>query len=401
MTEEGRRIAFTIGALLVYRLGTHIPLPGIDLAVWASLFPSMQGGVLGTLSAVSGGAIQRLALFALGLAPYLTAAALLQVVLFFSRRFKAFAWHSVRGRSALVRYTRWLAIGLAAFQGAGVAASLEDVTSLVVEPGLLFRVTTMLTLTAGTVFLIWLCDQITLRGIGNGIALVLFAGIATELPATIGGVLELGRQGIFSPALILAFGLVAIAVTAAIVSVERARRHLPLAWSRPSGAGGPPGGVSSFSVKLNNAGLVPAVLASWLVGELTLDRPWLIAGFAILIVVLAFFYAAFVLDPDAAATDLKSFGGAVPGVEPGEPTAQYLDWVFSRITLIGALYLVLVCFVPELLTLLASLPLALGGTSFLIVVCTVLDINDQVRHAMFDRDREADSKPSGPLPVKV
>ena len=404
MTPElGRRIAFTIGALLVYRLGTYVPLPGINPSVWEALYRSQEGGALGAFGALSGGGLQRLAIFALGIIPYISAAILLQLVMIVSARLRAVARRGLQGRSAIVRYTRILAIVLAVFQAYGIAVGLEGAGSVVSDPGWSFRSSTVVTLTGGTVFLIWLSDQMTARGIGNGIALLLAVGIVTELPSAIAGTLELGRQGAFSSNLILGLALLMIVVTALVTCMERARRHLPIEYSGRRADGREIHGRSRLAMKLNNAGLIPTILAPWvlaipitlitvLVGqdvewwnatwsELQPGRPWYMALYAALIIICVFFYTAFVLDPDEAAEDLKRYGGVVKGITPGEPTARYLDGVISRTSMAGALYLALVCLIPELLIFYAGVPFYFGGTSFMIIVCTALDIEAQVRKA--------------------
>jgi preprotein translocase subunit SecY len=278
MTPDlGRRIAFTIGALLVYRLGTHIPLPGMSAPAWASLYRSTGGGVLAMFSTLSGGAAGRLAIFALGIVPYFSAAFLLQVVMIFSARFKAFAWRGYAGRNAIVRYTRYLAVVLAAFQAYGIAVAFEAVPSLVSDPGPLFRISTVVTLTGGTVFLIWLSDQITQRGIGNGLALILFVGIALEFPSAVASTLELGRPGALAPKMIVAWGLIVIGLIALIAFVERARRHVPLSYAAAPADGYAVTGRAVLRLKLNNAGLMPSLLASWLITT-TITGSFLIVG---------------------------------------------------------------------------------------------------------------------------
>jgi preprotein translocase subunit SecY len=424
MTPDlGRRIAFTSGALLVYRLGTHIPLPGMSAPAWASLYRSTGGGVLAMFSTLSGGAAGRLAIFALGIVPYFSAAFLLQVVMIFSARFKAFAWRGYAGRNAIVRYTRYLAVVLAAFQAYGIAVAFEAVPSLVSDPGPLFRISTVVTLTGGTVFLIWLSDQITQRGIGNGLALILFVGIALEFPSAVASTLELGRPGALAPKMIVAWGLIVIGLIALIAFVERARRHVPLSYAAAPADGYAVTGRAVLRLKLNNAGLMPSLLASWLItttitgsflivgaqtewwnavaGALLPGRPWFMLVYGALIVICTFVYTAFVLDPDEAAADLRKQGGAVDGLHPGEQTAQHLDSLVSRMTVAGTLYLLFVCLVPEFLVGYAGLPFYLGGTSLLIAVCTVLDIQDQVRDTPFDREQEADPDGLAGAPIKI
>jgi preprotein translocase subunit SecY len=397
--ELFQRIAFTLGALLLYRLGTYIPLPGIDPNIWEQIFQTQRGAALGWLNLTSGGSIHRLAIFALNIVPYVAAAIILQLAMIVSRRLRALRKLGEHGRRVMERYTLSLAALLAAFQAYGIASALEGVRGVVANPGWLFLLSTVITLTGGTLLLAWLSQQITLRGIGNGIALVLFAGIVTELPADVARTLELSRQGVLSSNALPTFMVIVVVVTAFIVLMERARRQIPIRFAAREGARLRESR-SDLSLKLNSAGVIPVILASWfLVVPVALtyfaggQRPtWLEQGhllylivYGTLIVLCAFLYTAFVLDPEAAAETLKQHGGAIPGIEPGEATAAHLDSIVSRSTVIGAFYLALVCLLPAILTGYAAVPFYFGGPSLLIVVCTILDLDAQVRGA-WERD---------------
>jgi preprotein translocase subunit SecY len=403
MTSElGRRIWFTIGALLVFRLGTYIPLPGIDQAALAQLFRSQAGGFLGQADLFSGGAVGRLAIFALGLMPYLSAAILLQLVSIVVPRLAALPNQGERGRRRLENYTLGLTFAFAAFQAFGIAAALESIPNFVVEPGVLFRLTTVLSLTGGTIFLVWLSGQITARGVGNGLALIFFMGVVLELPGAIAGMLDLGRQGVLSGGLILGVLVLAVALTGLIVFMERARRQFPVEYARRQVGMRMIEGRSHLSVKLNAAGVIPAVVASWLLAQLLAilsltsgpgpgwvhaitsqlghGRPLHMIVYALAIVLFALLYAAFVLSPERIAADLDKRGGVIPGVEPGEATAEHVDTAISRTAMLGAIYLALVCLIPEMLIAYARLPFYLGGIALLVVVCTMLDLDAQLKN---------------------
>ena len=387
MTELTRRIWFTLGALLVFRLGTFIPLPGIAPSVWEQIFRSQADGTLGMANLLSGGAIHRLAIFALGLMPYISAAVLLQLLPIISKRLRALRTQGERGRRTIDVLTRSLTALLSTLQAYGIAIALEGVPGLVAEPGWLFRTTTVLTLTGGVMALVWLSEWITARGLGNGVTLILFVGLVAEVPAGIAGALEVGRSGVLSGGMILAMLGSAIALTALVVAVERARQRLPV--HAEGGETDPP---AFLSFKLNNAGIIPAVLASWVLALLTavvyavapaweaqLQGPLFSVVYAALIVACTFFYTAFLIDPDAAAETLKRHSALIPGVFPGEPTAEHIDGVITRLTLIGAIYLALVYLVPEALIATARVPFYFGGASLLIVVCAILDLEAHIR----------------------
>jgi preprotein translocase subunit SecY len=402
-----QRIAWTIGALLLFRLGEWIPLPGVNVEAWEILARGHAGGVAAVFGASSGSA-KRLAIFALGILPYVSAAVLVQIATIFSSRLRARARRGESGRAAMVRYARYLTVLLAATQAFGIANAMERVSGVVNIPGALFTVSTVITLTGGTLFLTWLAEQITARGIGNGIALVLFAGVATDIPAEIASALEvMSRTGAPDSKIILVL-LIVIAVTAAIVAVELTRRELPVRYAaRAAGARTMDERESHLSLKLNPAGLVPVLLASFvmsiiaavagffagfessLVLQLRSASPLYLIIFAILIVVCALFYTASVLDPEESAENLQKLGGRLLEVEPGEPTAAYLDHVVSRTAFLGAIYLALVCMLPEVLIYYARVPLYFGGMGLLITVCTILDLAAQFRAARKLRGSES------------
>jgi len=392
--ELARRIAFTLGALLVYRLGSYVPLPGVSPAVWDQIFQAQQGGLIGVLNTMSGGVLARLSVFSLVIVPYLSAAILVQLASFFVPRLRALHHAGERGRRTIERWTLALTILIAAFQSYGIAGGLEGVNNLVVEPGPAFRLMTVLTLTAGTLFVTWLAWQITARGVGNGIALILCLGIVLQLPQGIVATLELGRQGLLSGNLVVGLALLSVALIALVVVVEKARRCEPVTFSDPRRT------PAQLSFKLNGAGIIPALIAAWVLAlplaavalfapdaagfgrAFTNGAPLHMLTYAIVIVFCVYLYTAFVLDPAEAAERLRRLGGAIPNVAPGEATADHLDGVLSRITLIGAAYFVVICLIPELLLSWAQVPLYFGGTSLLVLVCTVLDLETEVRGQM-------------------
>jgi preprotein translocase subunit SecY len=388
-SELARRIVFTLGALLVYRLGTYIPLPGIHRPPDQFAHVHVYDGA-------------RFSIFSLQILPYLTAAILIQLVSMVSSRLGALPRSGEAGRRKLARYTIGLAVLLTALQAYGVASGLQTIPGFVSEPGGLFLLSTTLTLTGGTVFLIWLSEQITARGIGNGVAVILFAGVAVDMPRAVASLLELGREGTLSSGALLLLAILWIALVSLVVFVELARRRVPVKFAaRNLGDRLLPARSTYLPLKLNSAGLMPAVVAPWLyllpltVAGLVMGQnsPWLTALYGLIpethlirailssvaIILLAFVYTSFVVDPEYAADSLKAYGAAIPGIEPGEPTAEHLDRIVSYATCIGAVYLAAVFLVPELLLSYGGAPFYLGGASVLVVVCTVLDIETQVR----------------------
>ena len=401
--ELKKRIWFTLGALLVYRLGTYIPLPGIDPAAWDQIFQSQAGGILGMFNMFAGGGIHRMAIFALNIMPYISASIIIQLMTTVSPTLEQLKKEGEVGRKMINQYTRYLTVFLAAFQPDGNAVGLEGAGARVVsDPGLFFRVSTVITLTGGTVFLMWLGEQITQRGIGNGTSLIIMSGIVAQLPSALAGTLELGRQGALSTGLILIVLVMAIAVITFIVFMERAQRRLLIQYpKRQVGNRMFEGQSSHLPLKLNTSGVIPPIFASsllllpttvanfvsgqgpgWLTAittQLSHGRPLFLLLYVGLIVFFAFFYTAIVFNPTETADNLKKHGGFIPGIRPGERTAEYIDYVLTRITAVGAAYLAVVCLFPEMLISYAAVPFYFGGTSLLIVVSVTMDTVAQVQ----------------------
>jgi preprotein translocase subunit SecY len=400
--ELKKRIWFTLSALLVYRLGTYVPLPGIDPAIWSQVFKSQAGGILGMFNMFAGGGINRMAIFALNIMPYISASIILQLLTSVSPQLEALKKEGESGRKVINQYTRYLTVLLATFQAYGIAVGLEGAGNVVADPGLFFRLSTTVTLVGGTMFLMWLGEQITSRGIGNGISLIIMAGIVAELPTAIANTLELGRQGALSTFLILAIIIMVVAIIALIVFVERAQRRLLIQYpKRQVGNKMFEGQSSHLPLKLNTSGVIPPIFASsllllpttiasfnagkgpeWvqtIMTQLAHGRPLFLFLYLSLIVFFAFFYTAIVFNPTETADNLKKHGGFIPGIRPGERTAEYIDYVLSRITVLGAIYLAVVCLIPEILISYASVPFYLGGTSLLIVVSVTMDTVAQVQ----------------------
>lgn len=394
--ELKKRLWFTLGALLVYRFGTYTPLPGIDPSAWDQIFRSQAGGILGMFNMFSGGGIHRMAIFALNIMPYISASIIIQLLTTVSPTLEALKKEGERGRKIMNQYTRYLTVVLAAFQSCGIAIGLEGAGPVVTDPGWFFRVSTAITLTGGTIFLVWLGEQITARGIGNGISLIIMSGIIAELPSAIAGTLELGRQGALSTGLILAVLVMAVAVIAFIVFMERAQRQLLIQYPRRQVDSRAFESQSShLPLKLNTSGVIPPIFASSLIllpttianfnagqgpawlstisVQLGHGRPLFMILYIALIVFFAFFYTAIVFNPTETAENLKKHGGFIPGIRPGERTAEYIDYVLTRITVLGAAYLAFVSLVPEILISHAAVPFYFGGTSLLIVVSVTMD----------------------------
>ena len=400
--ELMQRIWFTLGALVVVRLGVFIPLPGIDSAAFEATFTSKGQGVLDLFNMFSGGAVQRMAVFALNIMPYISASIIVQLLSSVLPQLAAIKKDGEAGRKVLNQYTRYLTVVLAIFQAYGIAIGLESRPGIVSDPGWMFRISTVITLTGGTMFLVWLGEQITSRGIGNGSSLIIFAGIVARLPQALAQLLTLGAAGTISTPVLLAIFVMALLVIAFIVFMERAQRRIPITYPRRQVGNKMYEGQSSFMpLKLNTAGVIPPIFASsllllpttvanFLQGPTTngflstiaalLGRGGLlyILLYVALIVFFAFFYTATVFNPQDQADNLRKYGGFVPGVRPGEKTAQYIDYVLTRVTLIGALYLAVICVLPELLTSYSSTQLYFGGTTLLIVVNVTMDTVSQV-----------------------
>jgi len=400
--ELKKRIWFTLAALLVYRLGTYIPLPGINLEQLAQIFQQSQTGILGMFNMFAGGAVGRMAIFALNIMPYISASIIIQLLTTVSPHLEQLKKEGEQGRKQINQYTRYGTVVLAALQAYGIAVGLEGSGNLVIDPGWFFRITTVITLVGGTVFLMWLGEQITARGVGNGISLIIFAGIVAELPTALVGVLELGRTGSLATATIIGLFMMAVIVIAFIVFMERAQRRLLIQYpKRQMGNKMFAGDSSHLPLKLNTAGVIPPIFASsllllpitvaqfssgsgpqWLTDVTALlgrGQPLYLLLYVCMIVFFAFFYTAIVFNPQDTADNLKKYGGFVPGIRPGTKTAEYIDYVLTRITVVGAGYLALVCILPELLISNLAVPFYFGGTSLLIVVSVTMDTVAQIQ----------------------
>jgi preprotein translocase subunit SecY len=415
-TELKKRLWFVLGALIVYRFGTYIPVPGIDPHILAEIFARHQGGVLGVFNMFSGGALSRMTIFALAVMPYISASIIMQILGFAIPSLAALKKEGDAGRRKLNQYTRYGTVFLAAFQGYGIAVGLEGMTgargSAVLDPGLFFRFTTTVTLTGGTMFLMWLGEQITARGIGNGISLIIFTGIVAGLPSAIAQTFELGRTGALSTSMILIIIVAVLALIALIVFMERAQRRIVVQYPKRQVGGKMFAGESShMPLKLNTAGVIPPIFASsLLLFPLTIasfqagggsggilqtistylghGQPLYIVAYVALIMFFCFFYTSIVFNPVETADNLKKNGGFIAGIRPGQATAEYLDFVLTRLTLVGAIYLSLVCVMPELFVAKYAVPFQLGGTGLLIVVSVTMDFVTQVQSHLFAHQYE-------------
>ena len=403
MGDLKRRLWFLLGALIVYRIGTFIPVPGIDPVVLEDLFKSQQGGILGMFNMFSGGALSRFSVFALGIMPYISASIIMQLMTVVSPQLEALKKEGEAGRRKITQYTRYGTVLLAMFQAIGISIALESQAGLVIHPGYMFRVTAVVTLVAGTMFLMWLGEQITERGLGNGISIIIFAGIAAGLPLAIGGTLELTRTGAFSIPLVLMLFVGALLITALVVFVERGQRKILVNYAKRQVGNKVYGGQSShLPLKLNMAGVIPpifassiilfpATLAGWfgshesmtwlkdLGAALSPGQPIYVMLYALAIVFFCFFYTALVFNPKETADNLKKSGAFIPGYRPGEQTARFIDKVMTRLTLVGAAYITLVCLIPEFLIVNWNVPFYFGGTSLLIIVVVTMDFMAQVQ----------------------
>lgn len=423
------RIWFTIGALLVYRLGTFLPIPGIDLVAFQEAFKLAQNGVLGMFNTFSGGAVERLAIFALNVMPYISASIIIQLLASFPGRLENMKKDGESGRQQMTQITRYLTVVLAIVQSLSIAKGLEGSPNVVTNPGLLFEVSTVITLTGGTLFLMWLGEQITARGIGNGVSLIIFAGIVAELPRSIWGSLELLQQGSLSGlAMIAMTGVLALAVIL-IVFVERSQRRVVIQYpKRQVGNKVYQGDTSFLPLKVNTAGVIPPIFASsllmipativgiigaspenssaaqwWQIGQewirnaagaMTHGKPLFMVIYAALIMFFAVFYTSIIFNVDETADNLRKNGGFLPGIRPGAKTAQYLDKVLTRLTVIGGTFLVLVCLVPEMVFAGVGSAFSLGGTSILIVVSVTIDTVSQIQSHMLAHQYEGLAKKS-------
>ena len=398
-----RRLWFLLGALIVYRIGTFIPVPGIDPMVLEEMFKAQQNGILGMFYMFSGGALSRFSVFALGIMPYISASIIVQLLSTVSPQLEALKKEGEAGRRKITQYTRYGTLFLALFQALGISIALESQSGLVLEAGLQFRLISVTTLTAGTMFLMWLGEQITERGLGNGISIIIFAGIAAGLPSAIGGTLELTRTGAFSIPLVLLLFVGVILVTALVVFVERGQRKILVNYAKRQVGKMVVGGQSShLPLKLNMAGVIPPIFASsiilfpatlagwfgsnpnmgWLkdIGSsLSPGQPIYVLLYALAILFFCFFYTALVFNPKETADNLKKSGAFVPGIRPGDQTARYIDKVLTRLTLVGAIYITLVCLLPEFMILKWNVPFYFGGTSLLIIVVVTMDFMAQVQ----------------------
>ena len=402
--ELKKRLWFTVGALIIYRLGTYLPLSGIDPGALADIFSQQSSGILGMFDMFSGGALSRMTIFALNIMPYITASIIMQLMTAIVPSLEALKKDGEAGRKMINQYTRYLTVLLATVQGYGIAVGLESASGVVDDPGLFFRVTTVVTLVGGTLFLMWLGEQITSRGVGNGISLIIFAGIVANLPTALAGTLELGRTGALSSLLIVLLFVMAAAVIAFIVFIERSVRKILVQYPKRQHGNKVFGGDQSFlPLKINVPGVIPPIFASSLLlmpvsiinltGGQAGGADWLVALNAMLgrgqplylliyvsmIVFFAFFYTAIVFNPEDTAENLRKYGGYIPGIRPGKSTADYLDFVLTRLTVLGAAYLSAICILPELLISKYAVPFYFGGTSLLIVVTVTLDTVGQIQ----------------------
>ena len=398
-----RRLWFLLGALVVYRIGAHIPVPGIDAQVLSDLFNQQQGGILGMFNMFSGGALSRFTIFALGIMPYISASIIMQLMTHASPQLEALKKEGEAGRRKITQYTRYGTVFLALFQGIGIAVAVESQPGLVLDPGMLFRFVTVTTLVTGTMFLMWLGEQVTERGLGNGISIIIFAGIAAGLPSAIGGLLELVRTGAMHPLTAIVISFLVVLVTAFVVFVERGQRKILVNYAKRQVGNKIYGGQSShLPLKLNMAGVIPPIFASsiilfpatiagwfgsgesvrWLkdiAGALSPGQPIYVMLYAAAIIFFCFFYTALVFNSRETADNLKRSGAFVPGIRPGDQTARYIDKILMRLTLIGAAYITIVCLLPEFLILKWNVPFYFGGTSLLIIVVVTMDFMTQVQ----------------------
>ncbi|HSR72625.1 MAG TPA: preprotein translocase subunit SecY [Kiloniellales bacterium] len=404
-TELKKRIWFTLGALVIYRLGTYIPAPGIDPVILEQVFQQQAGGILGMFNMFAGGALGRMTIFALNIMPYISASIIMQLLTAVTPSLEALKKEGEVGRKKLNQYTRYGTVGLAAVQSYGIAVGLEGMQgpggSAVIDPGYFFRLTTVITLTGGTIFLMWLGEQITQRGVGNGISLIIFSGIVANLPVALASTLELGRTGALSAALIIFLLFMAVAVITFIVFMERAQRRIVVQYPKRQVGNRMFGGESShLPMKINPSGVIPPIFASslllmpltmagfsggqgpeWLssiIAILGRGQPLYLAIYIGLIVFFTFFYTSIVFNPADTADNLKKHGGFIPGIRPGRNTEDYLRFILMRLTAVGAAYLSLVCLLPELLISQYAVPFYFGGTSLLIVVSVTMDTVGQV-----------------------
>jgi len=415
--DLSRRLIFLLLALVVYRVGAHIPVPGIDPAQLQQLFNGQQGGILSLFNMFSGGALSRFTVFALGIMPYISASIIMQLLTYVLPAFEQLKKEGEAGRRKITQYTRFGALGLALFQSLGIAMALEASAGLVISPGFGFRMTAVVSLTAGTIFLMWLGEQITERGLGNGISILIFAGIAAGLPGSIGGLLELVRTGAMGPLVSIFIIAVVMLVTYFVVFVERGQRKILVNYARRQVGNKVYGGQSShLPLKLNMAGVIPPIFASSIIllpatvinwfssgesdnalvlfmkdvsGALTPGQPIYLMFYAAAIIFFCFFYTALVFNSRETADNLKKSGAFIPGIRPGDHTAKFIDKILVRLTLAGAVYITFVCLLPEFLILKYNVPFYFGGTSLLIIVVVTMDFMSQVQNYMMSQQYES------------
>ncbi len=415
--ELKQRILFVLGMLIVYRIGAHIPVPGMDAQVLAQFFEQTSNSLLGLFDMFSGGALSRLTIFALGIMPYISASIIMQLLQVVSPKLEQLKKEGEAGRRKITQYTRYGTVFLAVFQAIGMSIGLESFSvggrPVVIDPGMDFRIITVITLVSGTIFLMWLGEQITERGIGNGISLIIFAGIVAGLPSAIGSTLELARTGEFKPLAVLGILVMVLVVTYLVVWFERAQRRIPVQYAKRQVGNKMFGGQASFlPLKINTAGVIPPIFASSLIllpatfAQFTKDSPnfewigdvaalmapgqWLyLLMFSGLVAFFCFFYTAIVFNPKDTADNLKKAGGFVPGIRPGQNTAKYIDSVLTRITVVGAIYVTLVCLLPEALISLYGVPFYFGGTSLLIIVVVTMDTMAQIQSHLMSSQYES------------
>ena len=407
-----RRLIFLLLALVVYRLGAHVPVPGIDPDMLSRLFQEQQGGILGLFNMFSGGALSRFSVFALGIMPYISASIIMQMLSYVLPSLESLRKEGESGRRKITQYTRYGTLLLGVFQAFGIAVALESQAGLVLDPGFMFRFTCIVSLVTGTMFLMWLGEQITERGLGNGISIIIFAGIVAGLPSAISGLFQLVSTGAISPlSSIFVIAIVAL-VTAFVVFIERGQRRITVNYAKRQVGNRLYGGQTSYlPLKMNMSGVIPpifasslilfpATLAGWftsgdstrwirdLAAALSPGQPLYTLLYAAMIVFFAYFYTALVFNPRETAENLKKSGAFVPGIRPGEQTSRYIDKVLLRLTLGGAIYLVFVCLVPEFLNMRFNVPFYFGGTSLLIVVVVTMDFMSQVQAYMMSQQYE-------------
>ncbi len=410
LTEVRQRLMFVLMALVIYRLGAHLTIPGIDQTALAQMFEQQSGTILDMFNMFSGGALSRLSIFALGVMPYISASIIMQLMSMVVPTLEQLRKEGEQGRRQITKYTRYGTLALATFQGIGITYALQN-QGVVLNPGMAFVFTGTITLVTGTIFLMWLGEQITERGIGNGISLIIFAGIVAGLPSALGGTLELARTGELSILTVLFFLALAIAVIGFIVFIERGQRRITVQYARrQQGRKMYAAQSSHLPLKLNMAGVIPPIFASsiilfpatlgqwfgqgslgWLQGignMLSPGQPLYITFYAVAIIFFCFFYTALVFNARETADNLKRSGAFIPGIRPGEQTARYIDKVMTRLTLVGALYITGVCLLPEFLLLYWNVPFYFGGTSLLIIVIVVMDFMSQIQAHLLSHQYE-------------